>query len=88
MSRHHFSRTFKNAMGVTFQKYLNERRVEKAKDMMKNSRLTITEIAFFVGYADMTNFTRMFRKETGYTPSQYKKIPQKINLPAQLKNYF
>jgi two-component system, response regulator YesN len=77
MSRHHFSRTFKKAMGVTFQNYLNDRRVEKAKDMLKSSQLTITEIAFFVGYSDMTNFTRMFKRVTGYTPSQYKNNPAK-----------
>jgi YesN/AraC family two-component response regulator len=77
MSRHHFSRTFKKAMGLTFQKYLNERRVEKAKEMMKGSRLTITEIAFFVGYADMTSFARMFKRMTGYTPAQYKNNPEK-----------
>lgn len=77
MSRHHFSRTFKKAMGVTFQNYLNDRRMEKAKDMLKSSRLTITEIAFFVGYADMTHFTKMFKRMTGFTPSQYKNNPAK-----------
>jgi YesN/AraC family two-component response regulator len=77
MSRHHFSRTFKRTMGVTFQDYLNDRRMEKAKDMLKSSRLTVTEIAFFVGYADMTHFTKMFKRMTGVTPSQYKNKPAK-----------
>lgn len=73
MSRCHFSRTFKKALGVTFQHYLSDRRMKKAKDMLKNSPLTITEIAFSVGYADMTHFTRMFKRMTGFLPSQFKR---------------
>lgn len=72
LSRYHFSRTFKKVTGVTFQHYLSDRRVEKAKDMLKSSPLPITEVAFSVGYADMTHFTRMFKRMTGQTPSQYK----------------
>lgn len=72
ISRYHFSRTFRKAMGVTFQDYLNNRRVEKAKDMLKSSKLTITELAFSVGYADMSHFSRIFKRIAGCTPSQYK----------------
>lgn len=72
ISRHHFSRTFKKAMGVTFQDHLNNRRMDKAKDMLKSTKLTITEIALSVGYVDMSHFARIFKRITGFTPSQYK----------------
>ena len=72
MSKHHFSRTFKKTMGVTFQQYLNDRRVDKAKVLLKNAPLTITEVAFSVGFTDTTHFARLFKRITGFTPSRYK----------------
>ncbi len=77
MSRHHFSRSFKKALGVTFQDYLKDRRMEKAKDMLKKTRISVIEIAFFVGYADIRHFTKTFKKLTGITPAQYKNNPPK-----------
>lgn len=72
MSKYHFSRLFKKATGTTYQGYLNECRIEKAKELLESGNLPITEIAFAVGYADMTHFARTFKKMSGFAPSQYK----------------
>lgn len=77
MSKYHFSRTFKKATGMTYQNYLNNRRVEKAKEILENGDFTITEIAFSVGYADVTHFGRIFKNVVGVTPSGYKTLPRR-----------
>lgn len=74
LSRHHFSRAFKTAMSVTYQEYLTSRRVDAAKEMLKGSRRTITEIAHAVGYSDSNNLIRNFKKRTGLTPSAFRSV--------------
>lgn len=76
MSPSHFSREFKKVMGITYQEYVNQRRVIKAQNMLKNSILSITEIALSVGYADLTSFERIFKKTTGCTPTLYRDLPK------------
>lgn len=72
LSRHHFSRAFKRATSVTFQEYVTNRRVRKAKELLEDPRRTITEIAHFVGYNDINNLVRNFKKLTGLTPSEFR----------------
>ena len=72
MSKFHFSRIFKKATGVNFQKYINNRRVEKAKELLRSTDLTVTEIAMEVGYGDITSFERIFKNCARITPSAYK----------------
>ncbi|MEW6741086.1 MAG: helix-turn-helix domain-containing protein [Nitrospirota bacterium] len=74
MSKYHFSRTFKKVMGISYKDHLNKLRIERAKNLLKNSSLTITDIAFSVGYVDITHFERIFKKITGHTPSHYRTI--------------
>lgn len=71
-SKYHFSREFKKIIGCTYQAYLKKLRMEKARELLKNSDLSITEAAFSVGYADLTNFERNFKKIMGCTPKEYK----------------
>jgi YesN/AraC family two-component response regulator len=75
MSRYHFSREFKKTLGCTYKDYLNNLRIEKARELLKNSRLSITEAAFSVGYSDLTNFERVFKRIVGCTPKEFKNRP-------------
>jgi len=72
MSRSHFSRVFKKAMGTTYQDYVIRRRVEQAKSMLQGTRRTITEIACSIGYSDPNNLMRNFKKLTGLTPTEFR----------------
>jgi len=72
MSIHHFSRVFKKATNVTFQEYVIQRRVEKAKTLLLDPRRTVAEIANSVGYLDPNNLIRNFKKLTGCTPTEFR----------------
>ncbi len=77
MSPAHFSRLFKKVMGMSYQDYLNNRRISKAKNLLRSSAKSVTEIAASLGFADSTGFGRIFKKVTGYTPSAYRNVPKK-----------
>ena len=72
LSRHHFSRAFKKTTNVTYQEYVTVRRVQKAKELLKNPRRSVMEIAHFVGYSDPNNLIRNFKKHTGLTPTKFR----------------
>ena len=76
MSSAHFSRIFKKAMGLSYQNYLNKQRITKAKNLLRTSAQSVTEIAVSLGFADPTGFGRIFRKLTGHTPSAFRNLPQ------------
>jgi AraC-like DNA-binding protein len=77
MSSSHFSRMFRKVMGMSYQDYLNSRRITKAKKLLRTSPLSITEIAEYLGFADTTGFGRIFKKLTGHTPSAYRGLPER-----------
>ena len=70
----HFSVRFKQECGITFSEYVMESRMEKSKELLKNTRETIESIAAEVGYSDVKSFTKNFKKYTEVKPSQYRKI--------------
>jgi YesN/AraC family two-component response regulator len=76
MSLAHFSRIFKKVMGLSYQNYLNGRRITKAKKLLRASAQSITEIAVSLGFADPTGFGRIFKKLTGHTPSAFRRLLQ------------
>jgi AraC-like DNA-binding protein len=69
---------FKNHFGVTPLSYIISLRIQKACEIMHSSEKPITEIAFEVGFTDSNYFSRAFKKNTGITPSEYRK--QYLNL--------
>jgi two-component system response regulator YesN len=77
MSPSHFSRIFKKVMGLSYQDYLNSRRITKAKNLLRTSAQNVTEIAVSLGFADPTGFGRIFKKLTSQTPSAFRSLPQK-----------
>ena len=72
VSMYHFCRLFKEMTGLTFQSYVNRLRIEQARNMLNDDGFSITQIAFSVGYSDLTHFDRIFKKVEGCTPTQYK----------------
>jgi two-component system response regulator YesN len=77
MSPAHFSRIFKKVMGLSYQNYLNSRRITMAKNLLRTSTQSVTEIAVSLGFADPTGFGRIFKKLTGHTPSAFRSLPRK-----------
>ena len=71
-SQRHFIRLFSAAYGMTPQRYLLDVRLRHASAMLRDSILPITEIAIRCGFDDSNYFSRIFRKYTGYSPSEYR----------------
>ena len=64
---------FKKETGMTFRSYLVKIRTEKACQLLKSSNMTVSNIAGSVGYTDPAFFYKVFRKEMGMTPDDYRK---------------
>ncbi len=70
----YFSTVFLKSTGQHFMDYLKEVRISNAKTMLLNTNKSIAEIASAVGYSDLKYFSRLFRKLTHLTPSEYRKL--------------
>ncbi|GGG03574.1 response regulator [Paenibacillus abyssi] len=68
----HFSKVFKEEMGITFVKWLNQYRVAEAKKLLKTTWLKTYEIAEKVGFQDYKYFSMIFKKYTDYSPRDYR----------------
>jgi AraC family transcriptional regulator len=72
LSPYHFSRSFKKAVGVGPQRFVIQRRIERAKTLMRRSNQPLAVIAQEVGVADQSHLTSLFSRETGMTPGRYR----------------
>ena len=70
----HLSRKFKQETGQNMTDFINLKRVEAAKLYLQIRQHTITDVAFIVGFNDVNYFSRVFKKITSLTPSQYMKL--------------
>ena len=73
VSQFYLSRTFKAVTGFTFTEYLNNIRIKEAQKFLKNTNLSITEIASIVGFESATHFGRVFKLVTMLSPLKYRK---------------
>src|SRR5688572_3464661 len=71
-SRYHFLRAFRRAFHTTPHEYLTRKRIERAKELLAQSELTITEICFEVGFESLGSFSTLFHKIVGWSPSIYR----------------
>ena len=72
MSASYFSEKFKAATGINFVDYVGRTRIEKARILLENPKLRISEIAYDVGFQSLSQFNRAFRRVTGKAPKEYR----------------
>ena len=73
LSRFHFARAFKAAVGHPPHQYVSAKRLERAKALLKRQDQSLADIAFALNFSCQANFTRAFRQATGQTPGQYRR---------------
>lgn len=71
-SRKHFSEQFLQLTGTTPKKYLLTKRVEFAKEQIENDKASLKSLAFYLGYEDYSAFSRVFKKQVGINPAEYR----------------
>lgn len=79
-----FERRFKEKTGKTFVRYVNELRIARAKDILKEAGLSMNDVAFTCGFTNQFHFTRTFKKILNVSPMEYKKSLKKQFLPRPM----
>ena len=73
LSECHFSRAFKQSLGLPPHRYLMMRRIASAAELIKTTDRPLTQISLEVGFSDQSHFTRVFGDITGETPRSYRR---------------
>jgi len=73
LSEHHFLRHFKTAFGITPHQYITKKRLEKARELLLETSVSISEISEQIGMDNLSSFSRLFKKHHGLSPEKYRK---------------
>lgn len=74
LSKFHFQRLFKSAVGVSPSRYHINLRLNEARRLLRETKKSIVDVALEVGYANPSHFAQLFRRETGLSPSDYRRL--------------
>ena len=78
---HYLSSLFSSIENVTIEQYIILQRVERAKELLKYGELTLSEIAYKLGYSSVQHLSNQFKSVTGFTPSSFKKLTGTVRKP-------
>jgi AraC-like DNA-binding protein len=73
MSANYFSEKFKEVTGLNFIEFVARTRVEKARNLLQNPNLRVSEVAFEIGFQSLSQFNRTFKKIASRSPSEYRR---------------
>ncbi len=85
MSKATFARQFKEHTGRSFREFLNRFRLEAACRELATSNRDVIEIAYLCGFSEMASFNRVFRRDIGHAPTEYRKLEQAKQKAANSK---
>ncbi len=72
LSRYHFIRTFRRRLRETPHQYLMRKRIDKARELLATSDMSVTDICFEVGFESLGSFSSLFHRTVGWPPSVYR----------------
>ena len=73
LSKFYFDRLFKSAMGVSPSRYHINLRMDAARRLLRETKKSVVTVALDVGYTNPSHFAQLFRRETGLSPSDYRR---------------
>jgi AraC family transcriptional regulator len=80
LSLHHFARAFKMSAGMTPRAFVEERRIERARQLITESDRSLADIAVECGFGTQSRLTTTFKRRTGFTPAEYRRgRPRRIS---------
>jgi AraC family transcriptional regulator len=74
LSSGYFARAFKRSTGISPHQWLTKMRVDRAKDLLKDPRCELADIALLCGFVDQSHFTRVFSRNEGYSPGRWRRL--------------
>lgn len=74
LSTHHFVRMFKTSLGLTPYQYLLQRRVERAKELLRGKSARLAEVGLSTGFSSQSHFTSVFHRAVGATPGEFQRL--------------
>ncbi len=78
---HYLSTLFSSIENITIEQYIILQRVERVKELLKYGELTLSEIAYKLGYSSVQHLSNQFKSVTGFTPSAFKKLTGNVRKP-------
>jgi AraC family transcriptional regulator len=81
LNYHYLSTLFSSLEGITIEKYIIQLKIEKVKELLVYGELTLSEIAYKLGYSSVQHLSNQFKKVTGLTPSYFKSLKLKNRKP-------
>ena len=81
LNYHYLSTLFSSLEGITIEKYIIQLKIEKVKELLVYGELTLSEIAYRLGYSSVQHLSNQFKKITGLTPSYFKSLKSKNRKP-------
>ncbi|MBN2284958.1 MAG: helix-turn-helix transcriptional regulator [Tissierellales bacterium] len=79
MNYHYLSSLFNQVMGMNFKDYIRKIRIEKSEEILKETDMSLTDVASLVGFSSQSYFTKSFKKETGITPLKFRRTSIKAS---------